>query len=210
MIYFSSSEVKEKSKHFIEDILGYKPEELVDIYHFYDLFAPDVCEDLKKAEFMIDKVGQQFQGTISSITSFGLFVELDNTIEGLVRLSSMDDDYYNYNERAICLIGERTKKIYRIGDKVNVQLIKASTEARQIDFIIIDENEGSESRSEKKEPELIRAKSVKDNERLLKHIGATSKKKKDSRSQKSRDSKNKSNDKLSGNKKKSGDKNGYN
>lgn len=168
------------------------------------------CEDLKKAEFMMDKVGQHFEGTISNITAFGLFVELDNTIEGLVRLSSMDDDYYNYNERALCLIGERTKKIYRIGDKVNVQLIKASTEARQIDFIIIDENEGSESRSEKKEPELIRAKSVKDNERLLKHIGATSKKKKDSRSQKSRDSKNKSNDKLSRNKKKRGDKNGYN
>ena len=68
------------------------------------------CEDLKKAEFMMDKVGEHFQGTVSSITAFGLFVELDNTIEGLVRLSSMDDDYYTYNERALCLIGERTRR----------------------------------------------------------------------------------------------------
>lgn len=149
------------------------------------------CEDLKKAEFMVDKVGHHFQGTISNITAFGLFVELDNTIEGLVRLSSMDDDYYTYNERSLCLIGERTKKICRIGDKVNVQLVKASVEARQIDFILTDENVVSESRSEKKEPELIRSKSVKDNDYLLKHIGAV-KKKKGSKGQKSRDSKNKS------------------
>ena len=136
------------------------------------------CDDLKKAEFMMDKVGQQFQGTISNITAFGLFVELDNTVEGLVRLSSMDDDYYTYNERSLCLIGERTKKIYRIGDKVNVQLIKASVETRQIDFILIDENEESRPKSETKEPERIKKKSHKDNERLLKHIGAVNKKKK--------------------------------
>ncbi len=135
------------------------------------------CEDLKKAEFMMDKVGEHFQGTVSSITAFGLFVELDNTIEGLVRLSSMDDDYYTYNERALCLIGERTRKIYRIGDKVNVQLIKVSLETRQIDFIIIDESGKNDSGNEKKEPELIRTKSVKDNEYLLKHIGAFKKKK---------------------------------
>ncbi|MGI6124369.1 MAG: ribonuclease R [Acetivibrionales bacterium] len=148
------------------------------------------CEDLKKAEFMMDKLGQHFQGTISNITAFGMFVELENTIEGLVRLSAMDDDYYNYNERALCLIGERTKKTYRIGDKVTVQLVKASTEARQIDFILIDENDGDEINSIKKEPDLIKAKSTKDNERLLKHIGASPKKKKESRkSIKSKDSK---------------------
>ena len=153
------------------------------------------CEDLKKAEFMVDKVGENFKGTISNITAFGMFVELENTIEGLVRLSAMDDDYYNYNERALCLIGERTKKIYRIGDKVNVQLVKASTEARQIDFMIIDEDEIGENKSEKKQPELIRSKTLNDKDRLLKHIGATAKKKKnDNRSQKNMSSK-KNNDK---------------
>lgn len=153
------------------------------------------CEDLKKAEFMMDKVGMNFQGTISNITAFGLFVELENTIEGLVRLSAMDDDYYNYNERALCLIGERNKKIYRIGDKVNVQLIKASTEARQIDFIIVDANEGYDNKSEKKVPELIRVKPGKDNIRLLKHIGASPKKNKDSvkSSKRRRSKKNKQN-----------------
>jgi len=135
------------------------------------------CDDLKKAEFMLDKVGQYFEGTISNITAFGLFVELDNTVEGLVRLSSMDDDYYTYNERSLCLIGERTRKIYRIGDKVNVQLIKVSVETRQIDFIIIDENEENLSKNDIKQPERIKNKASKDNERLLKHIGAVNKKK---------------------------------
>lgn len=142
------------------------------------------CVDLKKAEFMVDKVGEQFQGTISNITAFGLFVELDNTIEGLVRLSAMDDDYYNYNERALCLIGERTKKIYRIGDKVSVQLVKASTETRQIDFIIIDEDEDNDITN--MEPELIKNKTKKNKEsdKVLKHIGAITKKSKDKGSKK--------------------------
>ncbi len=166
------------------------------------------CEDLKKAEFMMDKVGEHFIGTVSNITAFGMFVELDNTIEGLVRLSAMDDDYYNYNERALCLIGERTKKIYRIGDKVNVQLVKASTEARQIDFILIDEDETGDVKIEKKEPELIRSKSLNDKNRLLKHIGATTKKKKDNGSQKNLSSKRKNNKNHSGKKNRKKDERG--
>lgn len=137
------------------------------------------CEDMKKAEFMLDKVGQHFEGVISSITAFGLFVELENTVEGLVRLSSMDE-YYTYNESALCLISERTKKMYRIGDKVKVQLIKASVEARQIDFIIINEDESGQGSAKHKEPELIKKirKQDKDREKVLKHIGAKPKKKK--------------------------------
>ncbi len=141
------------------------------------------CVDLKKAEYMMDKVGQHFEGTISNITAFGMFVELDNTIEGLVRLSSMDDDYYKYDERALCLIGERHKRIFRIGDKVNVQLVKASPEARQIDFILLDGEEDEDAlhfvgppivtklkleKSEKKE--------YKEKAKVLKHIGAKAKK----------------------------------
>jgi ribonuclease R len=94
------------------------------------------CIELKKAEYMMDKLGEYFKGTVSQITPFGMYVELENTVEGLVRLSSMDDDYYTYNEKALCLIGERTRKIYRIGDKVTVQLVKVNLEARQIDFIL--------------------------------------------------------------------------
>lgn len=142
------------------------------------------CIDLKKAEFMMDKVGEQFNGTISNITAFGMFVELDNTIEGLVRLSAMDDDYYSYNERALCLIGERTKKIYRIGDKVNVQLVKASAETRQIDFILIDDNEDNDIMN--LEPDFTKPKSKKkkDIDKVLKHIGATGKKDKNKNNKK--------------------------
>lgn len=157
------------------------------------------CEDLKKAEYMTDKVGQHFEGMISNLTAFGMFVELENTIEGLVRLSSMDDDYYNYNEKALCLIGERTGKVYRIGDKVNVQLIKVSPEARQIDFALIGDEDDE---NEIQEPELVVKKSRKkqqniEKERALRHIGAKSSKKplnkmnrKDRKNKKSRPGKN--------------------
>ncbi|HHX73871.1 MAG TPA: ribonuclease R, partial [Firmicutes bacterium] len=72
-------------------------------------------EDVKKIEFMEDKVGQEFPAIISGVTSFGLFAELDNLVEGLIHVSSMDDDYYHYHEDKLALIGERTGKTYRIG-----------------------------------------------------------------------------------------------
>ncbi|HZK27494.1 MAG TPA: ribonuclease R [Thermoclostridium sp.] len=91
-------------------------------------------EDLKKTEYMKKYIGGSFSGVVSSITSFGMFVELENTVEGLIRLSSMHDDYYNYNEKLYCLVGERTGKTYRIGDAINVLLTNATPETRQIDF----------------------------------------------------------------------------
>jgi len=96
------------------------------------------CDDMKKAEYMKNYIGEVFPGIISNITSFGMFVELDNTIEGLVRLSSMEDDYYHYDETRYCLIGERTRKTYRIGGMVKVLVIKSSPETRQIDFVLAD------------------------------------------------------------------------
>lgn len=132
------------------------------------------CVDLKKAEYMMDKVGQHFEGMISNITAFGMFIELDNTIEGLVRLSNMEDDYYNYDERALCLIGERTKKIFRIGDKVNIQLVKASPEARQIDFILLEDEDGVVRHTEG--PTVTKPKQPKNRNtpeaKVLKHVGA--------------------------------------
>jgi ribonuclease R len=98
-------------------------------------------EDLKKAEYMKEHIGEAFTGVVSSITSFGMFVELENTVEGLIRLSSMSDDYYNYNEKLYCLIGERTGKVYRIGDRVEVVVTNASPETRQIDFVLLDDAE---------------------------------------------------------------------
>jgi len=92
--------------------------------------------DLKKAEYMSRFVGEKFAGVISSVTSFGFFVELENTIEGLVRVESIMDDYYIFNEKQRSLIGERKHKIYRLGDTVEVVLTNADVETRKIDFTI--------------------------------------------------------------------------
>lgn len=97
-------------------------------------------ENLKKAEYMQQHVGETFTGVISSITAFGMFVELENTIEGLIRLSSMEDDYYRYEEKMYCLIGERTGTIYRIGEIVDVMVTRSSPENGQIDFILADDD----------------------------------------------------------------------
>lgn len=101
-------------------------------------------EDLKKVEYMKAREGDCFEGIISNVTSFGMFVELENTIEGLVRMSNMDDDYYIFDDKHYCLTGERTRKRYRIGDKINVRLARADISARQIDFIVEEPYEDTE------------------------------------------------------------------
>lgn len=95
--------------------------------------------DMKKAEYMSAHVGEEFDGILSSVTAFGMFVELDNTVEGLVRVNTMMDDYYRYDPDMLSLTGERTGKEYRIGDTVRVQLVKSSPESRQIDFLLISD-----------------------------------------------------------------------
>ena len=94
-------------------------------------------ENIKKAEYMENKIGEEYDGIISSITQFGMFVELENTIEGLVRFENLGDDYYIYDEERKRLIGERTNVTYKIGDKVKIRVIKASKILRQIDFELI-------------------------------------------------------------------------
>lgn len=95
-------------------------------------------EQLKKCEFMLDKVGEEFEGIISSVTSFGMFIELDNSVEGLIRLSDMSDDYYNFHEQHMILVGERTSKIYRIGDEVKIRVTRVSMTEHTIDFELVD------------------------------------------------------------------------
>ncbi len=93
-------------------------------------------EKLKKAEYMLDKIGMEFDGIISGVTSFGIYVELENTVEGLVHISALEDDYYVYDEKHHCLIGERTRKIYRLGDTVRIKVLGASLAKRTIDFVL--------------------------------------------------------------------------
>ncbi|MGE6630083.1 ribonuclease R [Bacillus sp. NPDC077027] len=94
-------------------------------------------DDLKKAEFMLDKIGEEFDGMISSVTNFGLFVELPNTIEGLVHVSYMTDDYYRFDEQHFAMIGERTGHVYRIGDEITVKVVSVNKDERSIDFEIV-------------------------------------------------------------------------
>lgn len=93
---------------------------------------------LKKAEFMLDKVGEEFDGIISSVTSFGMFVELDNTVEGLIRLSDLNDDYYHFHEQHMVLIGERTANVFRIGDEVRIRVARVNMDEHTIDFELIE------------------------------------------------------------------------
>ncbi|MDR0978742.1 MAG: ribonuclease R [Lachnospiraceae bacterium] len=91
-------------------------------------------EAIKKAEYMADKIGEEFEGIISSTTSFGVFVELPNTVEGLIRFENLGNDYYIYDEEHKTLLGEKTKELYKIGDKIKVQLIEADKNLRRISF----------------------------------------------------------------------------
>ncbi len=95
-------------------------------------------EQMKKAEYMTRFINQKFTGIISSITGFGLFIELPNTIEGLIKLSDMNDDFYIFNEKAMILFGERKRKQYRLGQTVNIIVKNANKETRTIDFLLAD------------------------------------------------------------------------
>ncbi|MEW5763070.1 MAG: ribonuclease R [Bacillota bacterium] len=90
--------------------------------------------DAKKIAFMEDKVGQVYPGIISGVTAFGMFVELENLVEGLVTLTNLTDDYYLYDEKAYRLVGQRTGRIYRLGDPITVRVLKVSSAERQIEF----------------------------------------------------------------------------
>lgn len=93
--------------------------------------------DMKEAEYMSYHIGEKFEGTISSITSFGMFITLENTIEGLVRLKDIEDDYYIYDQISHCIVGRNTQKKYRIGDVVKVKVANADKKTSEIDFKIV-------------------------------------------------------------------------
>ncbi len=95
------------------------------------------AQDIKKAEYMESRIGEEYEGIVSSITQFGMFVELPNTVEGLIRFENLGNEYFIYDEQKKTLIGERTTKIYKIGDKVKIKVTNANKLLRQIDFEII-------------------------------------------------------------------------
>lgn len=92
---------------------------------------------MKKAEYMQERIGEEFEGIISSVLKFGIFVELPNTIEGLVHINQMKEDYFEFIESQLALVGERTGITYKIGQKVKVKVLKADPETREIDFELL-------------------------------------------------------------------------
>lgn len=94
-------------------------------------------DDMKKAEYMMDHIGEEFNGIISSVMNFGMFVELPNLIEGLVKLDSLQGDYYTYDETTFTIRGNKDKRGYRLGDSVRVKVVAADKEKRTIDFEVI-------------------------------------------------------------------------
>ena len=96
-------------------------------------------EKMKKAEYMMDHIGEVYTGVISGIMDFGFFVMLDNTVEGLVRLDSLKGDYYSYNKNRYMIIGKNKGKMYTYGDVVKVEVIAASKDTSQVDFVLSEE-----------------------------------------------------------------------
>ncbi len=94
-------------------------------------------EDLKMTQYMSERIGEEYEGIISSLTNFGMFVQLENTIEGLIPFSQMLDDYYQFDEEKLQIVGERTKKIYNLGDKVKIEVVGADIVRRNIDFQLV-------------------------------------------------------------------------
>lgn len=93
----------------------------------------------KQVEFMSDKLGMVFDGVISGVTEWGLYVELnENKCEGLVPVRDLDDDYYEFDEKNYCLIGRRKKRVYRLGDPITIKVAQANLERKQLDFAMVD------------------------------------------------------------------------
>ncbi|MGR3741552.1 ribonuclease R [Companilactobacillus sp. DQM5] len=103
----------------------------------HSIDAERAVNDLKRTEYMEENVGEVYDGVVGSVTSFGIFVTLENTVEGLVHISNMQDDFYEYDEKQLALIGKRTHKIYKIGQPIKVKLIRADVEQRKIDFEVV-------------------------------------------------------------------------
>ena len=98
--------------------------------------------ELKMCEYMEEHIGEEFDGVVSGVTAFGMFVELANGVEGLVYISSLMDDYYDFYEERYALVGTHTKKQYRLGDKVRIEVLQVNIQDVSIDFIMAGENAG--------------------------------------------------------------------
>lgn len=138
--WFINNEIDEKKKTKLEKKLPKIAEHCSSTERIADE-AERETDELKMVEYMSKRIGEEYEGVISGVTSFGLFVELDNTIEGLVHVSTLTDGYYHYDEKNYSLVEERTKKTYRIGDIVKIRVVNTNIAKREIDFLLVEEKE---------------------------------------------------------------------
>lgn len=101
-------------------------------------------DDMKKAEYMMKHIGEEYEGIISSVLNFGMFVELDNLVEGLVRLDSIKGDHYYFDESTFAICSNNNKRGYRLGDKVKIVVVNANKETKTIDFDLVEEKKSNE------------------------------------------------------------------
>lgn len=108
-------------------------------------------EKMKKAEYMEQFVGETFEGIISGVTTWGMYVELPNTIEGMVRVADIPGDYYYFEEESYQMVGERTHKVYKLGQSVRVTVDAVDKILRTIDFVLAEEEEGQTEQIEEQD-----------------------------------------------------------
>lgn len=137
---FLNGKISQKRQDQLAQIVDYASTQSSEREREAELAERDV-KDIYKARYMEDRVGEEFVGIVSSVTSFGMFIELDNTVEGLVRLADMGDDYYIFDENTFTILGERTKKMYRIGDVVKIRVEKVNVDFKEIDFKLLEKIE---------------------------------------------------------------------
>jgi ribonuclease R len=93
----------------------------------------------KQVEFMGERMGQEFDGTISGVTEWGLYVEVnENKCEGMIPMRELDDDFYDFDEKAFCLTGRRFRKKYSLGDPIRIKVVRANLERKQLDFALVE------------------------------------------------------------------------
>lgn len=145
-----NNKINNKRQEQLAHIVEYASTQSSERERAAELAERDV-HDFYKACYMVDKVGQEFEGVVSSVTSFGMFIELDNTVEGLIRLANMRDDYYIYNQETYTIMGERTHKTFKIGDSVKIQVENVNVDFREIDFRLISKIEDNDTQEDSKE-----------------------------------------------------------
>ncbi len=148
--------VKDYQNNYTDEVINHWEEILPDICEHSSQKEQDSvnCErdvdKMKKAEYMEDHIGEIYDGVISGVTEFGIFVELDNTVEGLIKAANITGDYYFYDEDTMSLVGKNSKKRYTFGDPIRVKVIAASRKTSTVDFELVKEYKNDQKEEKKK------------------------------------------------------------